>query len=107
VPSDATAAVAGKDAKDKQRKKARKDGDIGKKLIGGACPSGNGDCRKSEVCIAGVCQPCGADKQPCCTKGRTPCKSYGEGSPPLVCEYRVDLAINTCGVRGADQTLVI
>lgn len=104
LPAGATTAVTGKNRKDRDRAKAKRDSDVGKKLLGGACKAAS-DCRASEACVGSTCQPCGGEGQPCCS-GATPCQSFGEGSPPLVCEWRVALAANTCGVRNGDQTLV-
>lgn len=80
------------------RDKMKRDNKIGKSLGMGGC-AGDSDCQGGRACVKGVCSPCGAPGQPCCSKGAA-CRSYGGvGSAEVLCEFDVTLKFNMCNVR--------
>jgi hypothetical protein len=116
IPASVTTApLKATNARDRQREKAKRDSDFGKRVASGAMCAADADCAEGKFCINKVCSPCGRRGAPCCTApGRAACArkggkggKNGKAKPeraPLVCEYDATASANMC--KEADESKV-
>lgn len=106
IPAEAKAAAKGATAKDRQRDKAKRDNDIGKRLVSGAACAADADCATGTSCVNKACMPCGGKKQACCPTGLA-CKDKGgkagKAASKLVCEFNAKLGANMCRRPSEDR----